>query len=93
MTVTGITGGVIGSFMGGLVPIISMAILGALIGNIVWSMGGQQFFLFIVVGILLGSGLAIYISGMDTALLGAGTGGAIGGFVAVNMSMLKPQKW
>lgn len=90
MAVTGITGGVVGVFMGGWLPIIVMALVGALIGNIVWAMGGQRFFLFIVIGIFLGSGLAILLGGMDAALLGAGTGGAIGGFVAVNMSMLKP---
>lgn len=87
--VTGITGGVVGSFMGGPAFIIGMGLIGAIIGNVVWMMGGQEFFLFIVVGIFLGSGLAIYLSGMESALIGAGTGGAIGGFVAVNKSMLK----
>ncbi|MFQ5580380.1 MAG: hypothetical protein ACE5FZ_07190 [Nitrospiria bacterium] len=86
--VTGITGGVVGSFMGGPVFIIGMALIGALIGNIVWMMGGQEFFLFIVIGIFLGAGLAIFLNGMESALIGAGTGGAIGGFVAVNKSML-----
>ncbi len=86
--VTGITGGVVGSFMGGPVFIIGMALIGALIGNVVWMMGGQDFFLFIVVGIVLGSGLAVFLSGLESALIGAGTGGAIGGFVAVNKSML-----
>ena len=91
MAVTGITGSVVGSFMGGLAWVLGMGMIGAVLGNIVWSMGGQRFFLFIVIGILLGSGLAVYISGIDAALLGAGTGGAIGGFVAVNASMLKPR--
>jgi len=86
--VTGITGGVVGSFMGGPIFIIVMALIGALIGNVVWMMGGQDFFLYVLVGIFLGSGLAIFISGMEAALLGAGTGGAIGGFIAVNKSML-----
>jgi TctA family transporter len=86
--VTGITGGVVGSFMGGPIFIIGMALIGALIGNVVWMMGGQDFFLFIVVGIFLGSALAIFLNGMESALIGAGTGGAIGGFVAVNKSML-----
>lgn len=89
MFVTGITGGVIGSFMGGLLWIIGVALIGAFIGNIVWSLGGKHFFLYILIGILLGSGLAIYIGGMDTALLGAGTGGAMGGFIAVNIKMLQ----
>lgn len=91
ITVTGITGGIVGSFMGGPVFIIGMALIGAIIGNVVWMMGGQDFFLFIVVGIFFGSGLAIFLSGMESALIGAGTGGAIGGFVAVNKSMLEPR--
>jgi len=90
ISVTGITGAVIGSFMGSWLAMLGMALLGALIGNIVWAMGGQRFSLFIVIGIFLGAGLAILLGDMDAALLGAGTGGAIGGFVAVNMSMLKP---
>ncbi|MFQ5597754.1 MAG: hypothetical protein ACE5GK_06850 [Nitrospiria bacterium] len=89
MIVTGITGGVVGSFMGSVVWIFGMALLGAIIGNIVWRLGGQHFFLFIVIGILLGSGLAIYLGGIDAALLGAGAGGAMGGFIGVNIKMLQ----
>lgn len=92
MVVTGITGGVIGSFMGGFIAIISMGLFGALIGNVVWALGGQRFFLLIVIGIFLGSGLAIYLSGMDAALLGAGAGGAMGGFISVNLNMLRPRE-
>lgn len=91
MIVTGTTGGLVGSFMGGVVWIIGMSILGAIIGNIVWRLGGQQFFLFIVIGILLGSGLAIYLGGMEAGLLGAGAGGAMGGFIGVNVKMLRPK--
>lgn len=91
IAITGITGVIIGSFMGGIVPILLMGTFGALIGNCVWAMGEQRYFILIVVGILLGSGFAIYISGMEAALLGAGTGGAIGGFVSVNLNILRPR--
>ncbi len=91
MMVTGVTGAAIGSFMGGIVSMIAMTFFGAVVGAIVWRLGGQKFFLFIVVGIFLGSGLAIYIDSMASALLGAGTGGAVGGFVAVNARMLQPR--
>lgn len=91
MLVTGITGGFVGSFLGGFLWILGMAMIGCLIGNIVWRLGGQHFFLYIVIGILLGSGLAAYLGGTDTALLGAGTGGAMGGFLAVNIKMLRPK--
>lgn len=91
IAITGITGGIIGSFMGGILPIIGMAVLGAVIGNLVWALGEQRFFVLILVGIFLGAGLAIYLGGMDAALLGAGTGGAIGGFVSVNLNILRPR--
>ncbi len=91
IAVTGITGGVIGSFMGGILPILLMGTFGAVIGNFVWALGEQRFFILIVVGILLGSGFAIYLGGMEAALLGAGTGGAIGGFISVNLNMLRPR--
>ncbi len=91
LAITGVIGGLIGSFIGGITPILVMALAGALIGNVVWALGGQRFFVLISIGILLGSGLAIYISGLEAALLGAGTGGAIGGFVSVNLNMLRPR--
>lgn len=89
MIVTGTTGGVVGSFMGGILWIIGIALIGAFIGNVVWNLGGQHFFLYIIIGVLLGSGLAIYLGGMETALLGAGAGGAMGGFIGVNIKMLQ----
>lgn len=92
MILTGMTGGVIGSFMGGTLPIVGMALVGALIGNIVWILGGQHVFFFILIGIVIGGGLAIFVSGMEAALLGVGTGGAIGGFVGVNVHMLRPRE-
>lgn len=91
VAITGVTGGLIGSFMGGVIAIIIMTLVGAAIGNLVWALGGQRFFVLISIGIVLGSGLAIYISGLEAALLGAGAGGAIGGFVSVNLNMLRPR--
>lgn len=91
MVITGITGAAVGFFMGSVGWMLVMAFLGAIVGAIVWRLGGQKFFLFVVVGILLGSGLAIYIDGMASALIGAGTGGAVGGFVGVNVRMLQPR--
>jgi len=93
MLVTGITGGLVGSFMGGFLWIFGMAVLGGLIGNIVWRLGGQHFFLYIVIGVAFGSGVAAYLGGAESALLGAGTGGAVGGFIAVNIKMLQPKSF
>jgi len=91
MIIIGVTGAAVGFFMGSIAWMLVMASVGAILGAIVWRLGGQKFFLFIVVGVLLGSGLAIYIDGMSSALLGAGTGGAVGGFVGVNIRMLTPK--
>ena len=91
MLITGVTGATVGFFMGSIGWILIMAFLGAILGAIVWRLGGQKFFLFVVIGVLLGSGLAFYIDGMASILLGAGTGGAVGGFVGVNVRMLQPK--
>jgi hypothetical protein len=75
--------------MGSILSMILMTFVGVILGAVIWRMGGQKFFLFVVVGVFVGSGLAIYLGGMSSALLGAGTGGAVGGFVAVNVRMLQ----
>lgn len=87
MAVTGITGGLIGSFIGGPAWIIGVALIGALVGAIVWRLGGQRFFLYIVIGAALGGLLATYLSGTESALLGSAVGGAMGGFLGVNFSL------
>ncbi len=87
MAVTGLTGGMIGSFIGGAVWIAGVGLIGATLGAIIWQMGGQRFFRCIVVGALLGSLLAFYLNGAESALLGAATGGAMGGFLGVNLKM------
>ncbi len=92
MAVTGLTGGMIGSFIGGLFWILLVGTIGALIGLVVWRLGGQRFFLFVVIGALLGGLLAFLISGTESGLMGAATGGAMGGFIAVNFTMLYPRK-
>lgn len=92
MAVTGITGGIIGSFIGGPVWIIGMALVGAFLGTIVWRLGGQGFFLCIVIGAALGGLLATYLNGTESALLGSAAGGAMGGFLGVNLNMLTSRR-
>jgi hypothetical protein len=87
MAVTGLTGGVIGSFIGGMAWIAGIGLIGAILGAVVWRLGGQRFFLCIVVGALLGSLAAFSLNGAESALLGAATGGAMGGFLGVNLKM------
>ena len=89
MGVTGTIGGLIGSFLGQPGYIIGMAAAGALLGLVIGFFGEQTFFLFVVVGALLGGLLAIYIGGTPMAIIGLGTGGAIGGFLSVNIMMFR----
>ncbi len=92
MTVTGLTGGLIGFFMGEAIWIVLMALVGALLGAVVWLLGGQRFFLFIVGGAVLGAALAFYLSGVDFLLMGASAGGSMGGFLAVNLGLFTPRE-
>lgn len=92
MAVTGVTGGMIGSFIGGIFWIVLAAAVGATIGMVVWRLGGQRFFLFVVIGALLGGILALMLNGTESGLIGAAAGGAMGGFIAVNMTMLHPRR-
>jgi hypothetical protein len=82
-------GGLIGFFLGNPIYILVVAAVGMLLGYTVWSMGGQKFFLFIVVGAILGGTLATYLNGVQSGLLGAATGGAMGGFLAVNFLLFQ----
>ncbi len=92
MAVTGITGGIIGSFIGGPLWIAGVALIGAILGAIVWRLGGQRFFLCIVIGAALGGLLATFLSGTESALLGTAAGGAMGGFLGVNINMLTSRR-
>jgi len=90
--VTGVTGAVIGSIIGGPLWIIVVAAIGVAIGVTVLRLGGGLFPLYITVGALFGCLLAVYLQGPDVALLGAAVGGAMGGFLAVNVRMFSSQK-
>ncbi len=89
MGVTGLTGGLIGSFLGQPGYVIGMAIAGALLGLVIGYFGEQVFFFFVIIGALLGGLLSIYIGGTPMAIIGLGTGGAIGGFLGVNITMFR----
>jgi len=89
MGMTGGIGGLIGSFLGRVIYVMIGVFFGILLGWVIGRMGGQRFSLFVAVGALLGSQLAIYLGGSSFGLLGAATGGSIGGFCYVNLSLFQ----
>lgn len=86
--VIGVAGGAAGYFMvQGFWPtslfVLVGFMIGALLGVVTAAFGGRKFFLAIVAGAILGGSLTTYIGGMQEFILGAATGGTIGGFTSV----------
>jgi hypothetical protein len=87
VAVMGTVGTLIGLIMGG--GMIPVAIgLGLLLGAVVGFLGGRRFLISILVGTVLGGGLAWLVAGFDRMSVGAGAGAAMGGFLGVQISML-----
>jgi hypothetical protein len=87
VAVMGTVGTLIGLIMGG--GTIPVAIgLGLLLGAVVGFLGGRRFLISILVGTVLGGGLAWLVAGVDRMSVGAGAGAAMGGFLGVQISML-----
>lgn len=83
----GTVGLLIGVFMGeGWLPVAGA--LGALLGAGVGLVGGRGFFLSILIGTILGGLLALGLSGTEAVTVGAASGGAMGGFLGIWISML-----
>jgi hypothetical protein len=86
--VIGLAGGAAGSYMadGALfsaIFTIAGVLIGGFLGVTVAAFGGKKFLLSIVAGACLGAVLAVFIGGAEEAILGAATGGTIGGFSGV----------
>jgi len=87
MAVMGTVGVLIGMISGGgIMPLASGA--GLVLGGFIGFMGGRRFLASILVGTLLGGGLAWFIAGPERISVGAGAGAAMGGFLGVQISML-----
>jgi hypothetical protein len=87
MVVMGTVGILIGMIAGGgIMPLASGA--GLVLGGFIGLMGGRRFLASILVGTLLGGGLAWFIAGPERISVGAGAGAAMGGFLGVQISML-----
>ena len=87
LAVMGTVGTLIGIIMGGgLMPVA--IIVGLAMGGVIGFLGGRRFLISILVGALLGGGLAWMIAGAERIWVGAGAGAAMGGFLGVQISML-----
>ena len=87
-TVFGVVGVAIGYYLGTTASLVIASAVGVAFGFLIGLLGGRRFFVSIVCGALLGGGLAWLIAGMDVVPLGAASGGAMGGFLGVQMGML-----
>ena len=86
--VFGVVGASIGYYLGAGASIAVAAAVGLVFGFLIGFLGGRRFFISIVCGALFGAGLAWLVSGVSAVPLGAASGGAVGGFLGVQMGML-----
>ena len=87
VVVMGTVGTLIGLITGGGMMPVAIG-LGLVLGAVVGLLGGRRFLISILVGTVLGGGLAWLVAGFDRMSVGAGAGAAMGGFLGVQISML-----
>jgi len=85
--IMGITGYIIGLNLGGPVFIAFTTLMGIILGGFVSTLKARRFFLSILSGTVLGGILAWMLGGPETVIIGAGTGGAMGGFIGINIEL------
>ncbi|MGH7233461.1 MAG: hypothetical protein ACREJU_19175 [Nitrospiraceae bacterium] len=85
--VMGAVGTLIGLLMGGQALAIGAG-AGVALGTVVGILGGRRFLISILIGSVLGGGLAWLLAGSEKISIGAGAGAAMGGFLGVQFSML-----
>ncbi len=87
-TVFGVVGTAIGYYWGTTASLVAASAVGVVFGFLIGLLGGRRFFISIVCGAILGGGLAWLVSGTGAVPIGAASGGAVGGFLGVQMGML-----
>jgi len=83
--------GTVGMLIGVLMDnqmIVLVTAAGVAMGTVIGMFGGRRFLMSILLGTILGGGLAWLVAGTDKISLGAGAGAAMGGFLGVQSSML-----
>jgi len=86
--VFGIVGAAIGYYLNTTGSIFMAGAIGTVFGFMIGLLGGRRFFVSIICGALIGGALAALIAGRQAIPLGAGSGGAMGGFIGVQLGML-----
>jgi hypothetical protein len=89
MIIMGTTGAVIGLNLGGPVLTTTATLLGIMLGGFLSMLGARRFFISVLAGSFIGGTLALWLGGPYAFIIGAGSGGAIGGFIGVNIELFK----
>lgn len=87
--IMGATGAFIGIFLGSELVAWIGTVFGILIGGAISMIGGRIFFMSVLSGVALGWAIFAPFGGASMAIIGAGTGGAIGGFVGITIELLR----
>jgi hypothetical protein len=85
--VMGTVGVLIGVLMDNQMIVVVTA-AGVAMGAVIGIFGGRRFLMSILLGTIVGGGLAWLVAGTDKISLGAGAGAAMGGFLGVQSSVL-----
>jgi hypothetical protein len=85
--IMGTTGFVIGLNLGGSFLIAIATLLGVILGGFISIFNARRFFLTVLAGTVLGGILALILGGPYAFIIGAGSGGAIGGFIGINIEL------
>jgi hypothetical protein len=86
--VFGVVGAAIGYYLGAVGTIVIATAIGLVFGFLIGVLGGRRFFISIICGALIGGAMALMVSGQEAVPLGAASGGAMGGFIGVQMGSL-----
>ncbi len=90
-SIMGTTGGVIGYYLDSPVVMFLGALLGIVLGCFMSLFHARLFFISVLSGTVLAGGLALLVGGPELLVIGAGSGGAIGGFVGVNLKLFSKE--
>ena len=89
MIIMGTTGAVIGLNLGGPALTTAATLIGIVLGGFISMLGARRFFISVLAGTFIGGMLALWLGGPYAFIIGAGSGGAIGGFIGVNIDLFK----